>query len=309
MPPPDSALILFPGALGDFLCFLPTLLALRRRHAGDLLLVAKTDLCVLVRLPRLRTASMDRRAIAQLFSSGQSLDAETIDLFTGYARAYSWTGAGHDGFAPRLASATGGRVDVYPFRDMRLGEHAVEYYARCAGVVPLDVGQDAIVTDGSWLATFLTRHDLVAGEYLVFHPGSGSAAKNWQGFGALTQQLRGDRVVVLRGPAERGQPSDGAHGHMTADGLSLPQVAALLRRSHLYVGNDSGVSHLAAVVGARGVVLFGPSDPAAWAPRGGQLRILRASRRCAACPPAAFCVHRLPVEEVLQRVAEQRRGG
>jgi ADP-heptose:LPS heptosyltransferase len=50
----------------------------------------------------------------------------------------------------------------------------------------------------------------------------------------------------------------------------------VLARAALFVGNDSGVSHLAGAVGAAGVVLFGPSDPRRWRPAAGRLVSLRA---------------------------------
>jgi len=57
--------------------------------------------------------------------------------------------------------------------------------------------------------------------------------------------------------------------------LSVWQAAALLSRADLYVGNDSGASHLAGAVGARGVVLFGPTQPQQWRPLGGALSVLQ----------------------------------
>jgi ADP-heptose:LPS heptosyltransferase len=50
--------------------------------------------------------------------------------------------------------------------------------------------------------------------------------------------------------------------------LSLPQAAALLQRCRLYVGNDSGVSHLAGRLGVPTAAVFGPTDPAVWRPLG-----------------------------------------
>jgi hypothetical protein len=68
MPLPfDSAALLYPGALGDFVCFLPTLQGLRDRHAGPLLLVAKSELLDLVELRDVAKTSIDRREIADLF--------------------------------------------------------------------------------------------------------------------------------------------------------------------------------------------------------------------------------------------------
>ena len=48
--------------------------------------------------------------------------------------------------------------------------------------------------------------------------------------------------------------------------LPLPEVAAIFRQCRLFLGHDSGISHLAAGVGTPSVLLFGPTDPAVWAP-------------------------------------------
>jgi ADP-heptose:LPS heptosyltransferase len=52
-------------------------------------------------------------------------------------------------------------------------------------------------------------------------------------------------------------------------------LGAVLERARLYVGNDSGISHLAAAWGAPVLALFGPTDPAQWAPIGPRVRVLR----------------------------------
>ncbi|MFN8640815.1 MAG: glycosyltransferase family 9 protein [Candidatus Binatia bacterium] len=70
-------------------------------------------------------------------------------------------------------------------------------------------------------------------------------------------------------------------------GEPLARVAALLARAHRYLGNDSGISHLAGLVGARAVVIFGDTDPAVWAPAGATVRVLRAALPCAACGAGA----------------------
>jgi len=55
----------------------------------------------------------------------------------------------------------------------------------------------------------------------------------------------------------------------------------VLARCDVYVGNDSGISHLAGAVGAPTLALFGPSDPLQWAPRGARVTVLRAGVTCA----------------------------
>jgi heptosyltransferase-3 len=299
---PDSALVLFPGALGDYLCFLPTLDALRRTHGGRLCLVLQPAFLDLVRLTGTTTVSIQRREIADLFSSSSSLAPETVTLFAGFTHVYSWTGFGDAGFARRLAQVSGGEVGVHRFRGMRSGEHAVDYYARCVALQPAPLDASIIADDPPWFTDFAARWRLAARHFMLLQPGSGAREKNWEGFGAVAQrwrQQRRDAVVVLRGPVEmerRTVPIDDA---IVAEGLSLPQVVALLRRCRLYLGNDSGISHLAGVIGAHGVVVFGPTNPTVWAPRGGHLEILHAPERCTRCGSERFCTHRLAVDTVI----------
>ena len=58
-------------------------------------------------------------------------------------------------------------------------------------------------------------------------------------------------------------------------GRSLCQLADLLEGCDLYVGNDSGISHLAGLCGAPTLAIFGPTDPRLWRPLGPRVRVLR----------------------------------
>ena len=75
----------------------------------------------------------------------------------------------------------------------------------------------------------------------------------------------------------------------------MADVAAVLARATLYLGNDSGVSHLAGAVGAQGVVLYGPTDPRRWGPLGERLVVLRARRMT----PEEFSLRALSVRRVV----------
>jgi ADP-heptose:LPS heptosyltransferase len=105
-------------------------------------------------------------------------------------------------------------------------------------------------------------------------------------------------VVALLGPAEIERGIAMAADVVLA-GAALPRVAAVLRRADRYVGNDSGISHLAGLVGARALVLFADSDSRVWAPSGPHVTVLHAAPPCDQCGPGAFCIHRLPVTTVL----------
>jgi len=121
------------------------------------------------------------------------------------------------------------------------------------------------------------REALVAGATLI-HPGSGSPDKNWaiEGFVELAERLRslGHRVVWILGPAETNLASS-LSGEVI-DRPSLQALAATLARSRLFVGNDSGVSHLAAATGAPTLVLFGPTSSSVWLPDGPRVQAVRA---------------------------------
>jgi ADP-heptose:LPS heptosyltransferase len=62
-----------------------------------------------------------------------------------------------------------------------------------------------------------------------------------------------------------------------ARGLKLVELAAVLERCALFLGNDSGVTHLAAAVGAPVVAVFGQASPAIWEPRGERVHVVRFS--------------------------------
>jgi ADP-heptose:LPS heptosyltransferase len=151
---------------------------------------------------------------------------------------------------------------------------------------------------------------------LVLHAGAASAAKAWpvRHFLALVRLLeaRGHPVRALLGP-EDGAARDllAASGVALLEGRPLPQVAALLARASLVVGSDSGIAHLAAAVGTKVLVLFGPTDPARTAPLGPRVRVLTRHLPCSpcwaprtrlACPTARECLEELAPEAVLEAV-------
>ena len=90
--------------------------------------------------------------------------------------------------------------------------------------------------------------------------------------------------------------------------FSLPEAAAVLARAALYVGNDSGMTHLAALLGVPTVALFGATDPRVWSPRGRRVEIVAGTAPCSPCAegkrrrcPDNICLKSIPVEEVLAR--------
>jgi heptosyltransferase III len=141
-------------------------------------------------------------------------------------------------------------------------------------------------------------------QIVAIHPGSGSEKKNWPlenwiqlgndllgekasrsgGFPAAETRSRrfGKRcsLIVVSGEADEKRTTQLRSCWKDkpvrfATNLPLTHLAALLEKT-IFVGHDSGISHLAAATGANCVLLFGPTDPAIWAPANPRVKVLRA---------------------------------
>jgi heptosyltransferase-2 len=119
---------------------------------------------------------------------------------------------------------------------------------------------------------------------VALHPGSGSETKNWpiENWIKLGDVLlaKGHRLLIVAGEADsaRTQKLRAASKDKPvqfAEHLPLPHLAALLEDMS-FIGHDSGISHIAAAVGARCLLLFGWTDPAIWAPQNENVTVLRA---------------------------------
>jgi heptosyltransferase-2 len=111
-----------------------------------------------------------------------------------------------------------------------------------------------------------------------------------QGFAALVDRLAdGDDCTVLlfEGPHDAAANDAIArlcrHQPLRATGLAVGQTAALLKRCHALVTNDSGVMHLAAAVKTPTVAIFGPTDHVRTGPYGPLHRVIRKGLPCSPC--------------------------
>ena len=122
---------------------------------------------------------------------------------------------------------------------------------------------------------------------VVIQPGSGGAVKCWclDNFLAITEKLssKGIEVLFLLGPAELERFSDttirntiGRVAKVLSD-LSLTQVLGLLSCVDGFIGNDSGITHLAAALGMTTLAVFGPTNPAVYKPIGPSVIVFSSS--------------------------------
>ena len=132
---------------------------------------------------------------------------------------------------------------------------------------------------------------------VLIHPGSGSRRKcvNPEVLALVMEQFQREdmRALILEGPADRESVAGLSSLIPTVPviaGGDLSIVACLLARSVLYIGNDSGMTHLAALLAVPAIALFGPTDPERWAPRGSHVTVLRgAVCACSSWESVAAC--------------------
>ncbi len=127
----------------------------------------------------------------------------------------------------------------------------------------------------------------------LLHPGAGSPRKRWplERFMDLASTISNDllaEVVCLVGPAERDLLSPLTReatrwGGRVEPVEDLEKVLGWLQGAACFVGNDSGLTHLAAYGGTPTIAVFGPTDPTRWAPLGKSMKVLRGECPSAAC--------------------------
>jgi ADP-heptose:LPS heptosyltransferase len=319
-------LVIRPGALGDVLLTLPALQALQEAIPGAIIEVMGT-VSNLEWLPGRSVvgavSSFDRADLAALFQPDAAVPPSLQTYINGFAQIISYVTPASHVFACNLSRAASGVVlhfDARPKTEIRL--HMSDYLQqplRELGIEPRDDPPQLSLRadDSAQAARYWLEQGLAGVRVVALHPGSGSPAKNWPArhFAAVARHLHleyGARLLWVQGPADGPavQEARAAAGEIEGaalHGWSIPSLAAILSRCDLYVGNDSGVSHLAAAVGTPTVTIFGPTDPQVWAPRGRRVRIVQAALPCAPCPPQSrracqgrLCLQQIPVPTVLQ---------
>lgn len=272
--PRSRVLVIFPGALGDLICVAPALRALARRHrpaALELMASAELARFAVGRLTVVRGHSIDRREVAMLFGAAPEAPQVARQFFGQFQRIYSFFGSQHAGFASALCAACPGAVSLHRFRPAGSG-HVSTGYLREIGEArdAVRVAVRLMPEDLGAAATVLEQHGLAAGRFVLLMPGSGSPSKNWPAarFVELATLVECPGAMLL-GPAEAALAPALAGGALPIlSGIETATAAAIASRAAAFVGNDSGLSHLAAAAGAPGVVLFGPTDPKRWRPLG-----------------------------------------
>ncbi len=287
-------LIIRPGAIGDTLLTLPVLQALRACYTDPhITLVGNAAVHPLARATGIVDETSDYQAAqwSELFSSKGITTPSLLAQLQSTELAICWL-RDNDGIVtnnlqrvgiPQVITAPG-----RPAPNERI--HIMTYLAQT-----IDIPCETLVRDlQGWTLDkslgAINRAPTGMGGHLAIHPGSGGAAKCWpiEHFAALITQLwqRHIPILLLAGPAEdtrlvelqRLLPSPPTPSlYHELSNAPLLEVAQHLLSCRGYLGNDTGITHLAALLGLPTLALFGPSDPVIWQPPGPLVRILHTS--------------------------------
>lgn len=333
-------LIVRIGAMGDVLHALPAVAALRRAQPawriewavdtrwlplltsseGDMPLIDAVHPADTRLWSRAPLSSPTRHSILQLRGNLQAARFDAVADLQGTIRsaviARLSGAANRAGYAdPRESAAAW----LYTRKLSRCGTHVVEQAAALLGAVcglaltpavpqmPVDREAEA------WADEAVLRRP-----FCLLAPGAGWTAKQWstEKFGALAQQLveRGFHVAVNASNADdelAGRAAAASRGAARVLPCTVAQLIALLRRTDLFIGGDSGPTHLAATLAVPLVALFGPTSPERNGPWGaGPHRVLRhadsvTSYRHVATPDAGLA--QITVEQVLGAIEDLKR--
>ncbi|HLZ30119.1 MAG TPA: glycosyltransferase family 9 protein [Chloroflexota bacterium] len=245
-------LVLRPGALGDTLLAVPALRALRGRFSPLTLAAHGGAARLLVSVGEVdRGIAFDDPSLGRLFS-GEPIAEDAI---------VAWMAR------DRLPAGQRALV-VAPSRPAGTGLHCAQYLLDSVKHLGIDPVLDQRPLD--------VRPN--ASDDVLIHPGSGSAVKNWPAaqFAAMIEALEAPvKLIVGEADAQAAQAVEAALGRALPrlENIPLEALAGRLAGCRAYVGNDSGVSHLAGLCGARTIVLFGPTSPEVWRPLGPQVHV------------------------------------
>ena len=275
-------LILRPGAIGDTLLTFPLLRALKTRHEQTyIMFVSNPAVLPLASLFGLADAVSDYGAMewSQLFSPSGIRAPFLRDIMQHTNRAICWI-HDPDAVVQHTLSSTGIHdIVIAPGRPTDTsGLHVLTYLAQTIGITLTEQERSQAFSPGPF--------DDAQG--IALHAGSGGVSKCWPlaRFAEIIMMLWQQRipVLLLAGPADTerfsmlmqciGTPPVPSL-LKTVVNAPLIEVAQHLRQYKVYLGNDSGITHLAALLGTPTIVLFGPSSPTMWKPVGPHVSVLQ----------------------------------
>ncbi len=243
-------LLIRPGGIGDCILSLPALECLRTDFTEVWI---RGDAAPLIRFAD-RVCAIASTGLDLLGLPDTAPPPGLLERLRSFDSIVSWYGANRAEFREQIArlKLPFQFLDALPPAGERI--HCADFFLKQAGC------------SGPAVPRILVP-PAPHGDFAAIHPFSGSPRKNWplDRYRELAERLELP-VRWCAGPEER---LDDA---VRMD--NLYDLACWLATARIYIGNDSGITHLAAAVGTPVVAVFGPSDPAVWAPRGDSVQVI-----------------------------------
>ena len=297
----NRILVIRGGAIGDFVLTLPALKALRDAWPqARIEILGYKHIAALAenRFYAQAVRSIEYGRLSSFFARNSELPAELANYFASFDLIISYLYDPDRIFENNLRRCGVEHLLCGPPRIVQTADHAARQLAQPIedlGIRVVDLAERVFpsVDDRQFARKFL--RDLQE-PILAIHPGSGSTEKNWplenwielfstSGRFPLAESKdpqpgNFSSLIVISGEADQTETEALERALKNRDvrfakNLPLTDLAAVLERS-IFIGHDSGISHLAAAAGANCVLLFGPTDPNLWAPRNKNVRVLRA---------------------------------
>lgn len=296
--PVKSVLVFRGGALGDVLVAGPALMRLRKAFPdASITLAARTAYSELFldTLQPLELLELGSARFSPLFLENATLPEDLVRFIASFDVVVSWLGPSTDPFARNLLRAGAKRLVAVPaFPESPASSRAAALHV--ADHLLGSLKQIGLAPDRETFELRLPSYNAQTCDHLLndcgvnvteallaVHPGSGSAAKCWPTerfvhVAAKLAETRDMQVLWMVGPAETEHPERFCAGlpgaFVVMASLPILMLAGCLQRARVYLGNDSGVTHLAAAVGTPTLALFGPTSPKVWAPQGEHVEVL-----------------------------------
>jgi ADP-heptose:LPS heptosyltransferase len=283
----SSLLIIHQGALGDVIMTFPAIIALRKKF-GRIDILCQGQLGKLAaRLGLVDKAyPLEAAYFATLFS--KSVDKKIKTILAAYSTLLLFSFSSD--LKKSIRQISDSRCFQIPPRPpVREKINVTEFILKNlfdSGLLAARDSRDRRFTrQGRPFSDSARRVDSLK---IIIHPGAGSIRKRWPlaRFLELADILekKGLRAQFICGPAEQDLADELAKQNRPIHGLGeLTELANLLESAGGYIGNDSGVSHLASFLALPSVVIFGPTDPRRWKPTGPRVEIVRPELDCNPC--------------------------
>jgi ADP-heptose:LPS heptosyltransferase len=288
-----KALLIHGGAVGDFVMALRVVAALRQAGATRVSVLGRTEIASFAAVSGNidELLDLDKGGYHTLFDAACPVPREIAALLHRFDLAVDMLGGPGSVLTARLEQIGIRKVvGIDPRPRAEWPSHVSEQWLadlRAAGIQGAPGPPVVRLPEEHRRAGLRRLRDAVGSPdqpIALLHPGSGSPDKCWPlpGFVRLAEMLRARAwsVAFLLGPAEVERFSSTDRGELNAasptiEGCTLLEAASLLAVAQLYVGNDSGMSHLAAALGTPTLAVFGPTDSHRWGPLGSRVVCVR----------------------------------